>query len=420
MPEPEKLLIICYTFPPAPGIGGRRWAKFSKYLAKTGYEVHVISAKNIWNEISLWNADVADNKNIKVHFKQFTFQSLICNPRNIFEKTIRRIIVYLLKTTKYSEAFITSFPNRKLWMEIEEHIAREKIKTVIVSGDPFLFYYASKLKESIVFKLILDYRDLWSDHSFYSTYVNLTKKQWGYLEASENYAINNCDRVVTVDDDLKKTLSKRLVDRTKNIFSVIHNGFDEDEFQNRVRKEYQYSGSIKLFFGGNISFDKEKALLHFADKFNSLKEIAPEIYSRTEISFFGNMSKKLFEKLSDYNLENFHIFHKLLPTHQYIEQLSASDAGMLLVSKDYPNSFYTKFTDYLYLNKYMVAIGYEGELSAFLERNNCGCIFTLQSDENFFITLHENIKIFSKIPPEIVDQFNLKHLTEKYVSLIRA
>src|SRR5436309_13042754 len=40
----RRLLIISYHFPPDGAIGGQRWAGLSKYLARLGWEVHVITA----------------------------------------------------------------------------------------------------------------------------------------------------------------------------------------------------------------------------------------------------------------------------------------------------------------------------------------------------------------------------------------
>jgi glycosyltransferase involved in cell wall biosynthesis len=39
-----RLLVISYHFPPDGAIGGQRWAGLSKYLARLGWEVHVITA----------------------------------------------------------------------------------------------------------------------------------------------------------------------------------------------------------------------------------------------------------------------------------------------------------------------------------------------------------------------------------------
>jgi hypothetical protein len=61
--EQKNILIIC-TFPPAPSIGGRRWAKFSKYLTRAGINVSVFAAKSNKGDKSLWTKDVEDIKSI--------------------------------------------------------------------------------------------------------------------------------------------------------------------------------------------------------------------------------------------------------------------------------------------------------------------------------------------------------------------
>ena len=38
-----RMLLIAYKFPPYAGVGGFRWAKLSKYLARLGHEIHVVS-----------------------------------------------------------------------------------------------------------------------------------------------------------------------------------------------------------------------------------------------------------------------------------------------------------------------------------------------------------------------------------------
>lgn len=44
MPAIRRLLVISYHFPPDGAIGGQRWAGLTKYLARMGWEVHVVTA----------------------------------------------------------------------------------------------------------------------------------------------------------------------------------------------------------------------------------------------------------------------------------------------------------------------------------------------------------------------------------------
>lgn len=45
----KKILLIAYKFPPYDGVASLRWAKMSKYLAKLGHEIHVLTVD--WQEI---------------------------------------------------------------------------------------------------------------------------------------------------------------------------------------------------------------------------------------------------------------------------------------------------------------------------------------------------------------------------------
>ena len=40
----KKVLIVSYTFPPSPNVGGRRWSKLVRHLVESGNTVHVITA----------------------------------------------------------------------------------------------------------------------------------------------------------------------------------------------------------------------------------------------------------------------------------------------------------------------------------------------------------------------------------------
>ena len=60
----KQVLIISFVFPPYPGIGGRRWAKFSKYLTELETEVFVLASENPFSTKSEWTKDI-ENSNVK-------------------------------------------------------------------------------------------------------------------------------------------------------------------------------------------------------------------------------------------------------------------------------------------------------------------------------------------------------------------
>ena len=93
----KKVLIICYTFPPYNGIGGRRWAKFAKYLEHDNCDVSVIAAKKQDTSQSPWTKDISsyqDNINYLDADYPLILQS---NPKSILQKIRYRLALFYVK-----------------------------------------------------------------------------------------------------------------------------------------------------------------------------------------------------------------------------------------------------------------------------------------------------------------------------------
>jgi glycosyltransferase involved in cell wall biosynthesis len=71
----RRLLIITYHFPPDGAIGGQRWAGLSKYLARLGWEVHIVTASPPYSG--------EEHSNVHRHF---------CHPRRTFNDLYRSAI----------------------------------------------------------------------------------------------------------------------------------------------------------------------------------------------------------------------------------------------------------------------------------------------------------------------------------------
>ena len=91
----KNILLVCFSFPPFPGIGGRRWAKFAKYLSKQNVNVHVLAAKNEPGTISEWDHDVKSEK-IKIHQIPLGLSGVLSfYPKNFTEKAIYKLFSIL-------------------------------------------------------------------------------------------------------------------------------------------------------------------------------------------------------------------------------------------------------------------------------------------------------------------------------------
>ncbi len=410
--QKDKVLIICYSFPPHPGIGGRRWAKFSKILSAKGYEVFVAGAYNFSRSASFWSKDVEKAK-IKIKTFKFKFQRIIKYPNSIPEKLARKIVLAFLNSTKFNPNIITSLPNNSVWKSISDLIVKEKIKKVIVSGDPYLFYYASKLKKKLDFELTLDYRDLWNDHTFYDTKVKLSTRQKQYFELAENFAVNNCDKIIFVDEYIKSVVEKRITSKTVSTF-VIHNGFDKNDLKTIDDKKTQ-NEVINIFFAGSVSSDLNAALIEFVSAFEKLSKIDPTLYNKFFISIFGEMDHALVREIAEFKLANLNIKNKTLSIDEYYEQLKRIDIGLVILSDEYRNSFVTKFTDYLFYEKYIAVLGFRGYFTDYVEKQNIGLGFDASDPVTFFKNLLDSYNNRNIISANEKEKFDLDSLTQKLI-----
>lgn len=420
----KKILIVCYSFPPFPGIGGRRWAKFAKYFAENGVECHVISAFNYSKSKSIWNADT-DNPNIKIHPLKFRFQYWMglyssSFSYRIFSKLIRTV----LNLTKYSPYFSTSISKKILLEKCTSIIREHNIDTVVASGDPYMQYYVTELKKTSKLHVIIDYRDTWNDRPKYylDKFHKLSNKQRAFFEFSENESLKNCDEVVSVYEPIIDKLSARS-GKNKTLFHLIPNGFDKNDYTN-IKALNSNSSTITLYFGGNISpGDIADYFLGFLESFTHLKKQNKLLWEKFRVEINGDCPAYFEEELKKWNNTNIILQKGFLAFGQYIEKLENSAFGILSIPDEYSDClFITKAYDYLYLEKPILYLGKKGLVSKFIDENRIGYAFNPDENaDNFFEKLaNSNITLqYTKaINEKIREEYDIANLSKRYLDLL--
>ena len=92
LPLKKTVLLIVPEFPPNDSIGGRRWAKFAKYLAQSGVAVKVIAflpPKNAGKKS--WTKDIS-HPDIEVFYLPSGYPSiLLSTSKNLFWRVLKKI-----------------------------------------------------------------------------------------------------------------------------------------------------------------------------------------------------------------------------------------------------------------------------------------------------------------------------------------
>lgn len=381
----KTILILAYLFPPVPGIGGRRWAKFSKYLTRNGFIVHVLTSENEQEEISPWLSDVIGNSKIVIHTVPDNYPSILNQtPKTISEKIRYRYSLFLQKIGTKGTPYDKTILNRNLWLKkAEEIIEKQKIDTIVASGAPFsLNFFAVLLKKKFPkIKVLNDFRDPWTWGSSYG-FAGLHNDRLNFELTMEGQVMKYSDVVLVPAADMMKNLQSRYPDFAKKICLLPH-GYDEDE----MPKEFSKPKRKGIIFSGTMYEGLDE---HITILCRTLKQ-NPEM----EIDFFVP-NVKYQELVNSFQIGTQVRFHSLLSSANYLAELSGKKYYLSLYPDKYKNFISTKFYEIIRMRVPIILVGENGELSEFIVKNGLG------------------IHLFPNQMESILNDGILKDLTEKY------
>jgi len=363
-----KVLLLSYTFPPTPGIGGRRWAKFCKYQTEEEIEFHVIHSNKSSYGGNFWRNDIENNPKIISYPISFTLNSFFGNPNaNIFQKILRRLLFFGLKWTSYNPFDSTAFSRTKITKLAKKIIEKEQIDIVVITSPPYnLLHFGIDIKRNSQTKLVIDYRDMWNGHPWEYEFQDINKRQQAYALRQEEEVLDAADLVFSVNAGLSKHLLKLNDNKQPEKFHVIYNGFDKDDFYLNIPKKKE--DKIRMFFAGNIANDSFKLVKDFINSFKGLKENNRELYEKFELTICCHTEHKEFLAFLKSKVdENFIFINKLLDRDDYYKKLRNIDVGIIFLTQTYKDAFITKFGDFILNENFIVQIGFEGDFSSYLK-----------------------------------------------------
>jgi glycosyltransferase involved in cell wall biosynthesis len=366
----NNLSIVCFTFPPYDGIGGRRWAKFTKYLKKSGLDVHVIAAdKKIINKKSNWENDTHLYKD-SITFLPMNYPYILTTiPKGFIQKIQYRLATYYVKAFVKGNFFDhSSFFSNKLLIELERKISNGT-NIIIVSCAPFhMAYEVIKLKKKYpTVTFMVDFRDPWTNNKTSFGYTGLSKKRLDFERYKEKEVIEKYDKVISVSDEMSNYFKSLLVrDQEKCI--TIPNGFDIEDIRNIPTQKIQNS-KCRFIFTGTL-YDKSIHMFQlFCNALIKLEKEIPEIKNHLQIDFFGQVPIGFYEISSKLDYIN---FHGTISSNLVYEEIQKSELALLFLTDDLNYSFSTKFYEYIAMNTSIVVVSKEGHTGKYIEANQLG------------------------------------------------
>jgi hypothetical protein len=419
----KDVLIVCYGFPPNPGIGGRRWGKFAKYLVQKGYKVTVIACENTSNTSSTWTKDVA-SPNIKCHFLPLHYPKVFIDPpKNIFEKIKLRIFksYYQLIQSKriYDKSFLWE---QQFLAKAEEIIVNENIQNVIVTGAPFyLMYYTALLKNKFPnLNLIADYRDPWiGEGGIHYGMNNLSPNKLILEERMQNFVYEQANYITAPNtfllDNLKKSLKIEYSDAK---FVELPHAYDTDDLKEYLKlRPVKNNQKIRFVYGGTLYIGTDKILEELAEFLSQLRLKDFNLYHKLSFEFYtpDQVHSSIF--VGHKEIVNF------FPTvgDTLFKHIAATDICMLFLADHNKDFCTTKFFEFLPFKKPYMLMGARGFVAETIEKKKLGWFFQSGSiSETFYAFLKNDINTKLELYLDNdISEYSFDSITDKLIGLLK-
>lgn len=377
----QKVLIITYYWPPAGGPGVQRWLKFTKYLVKKGYDVHVYVPENPAYPLrdEALKSEVPQQAKVVQQpiVEPYAFASYL-GKKNV--KTIsagvvpdkkKQSLVQRMMLWIRGNVFIPDA--RVLWVKpsvrfLSRYIQSNDINTIITSGPPHsLHLIGMRLKAKHQLRWLADFRDPWTTIEYHdklklSTYAQKRHKQ---LEKQVLHAAD--DIIVTSPLTVKEFQAL-----TNKPVHLITNGFDSEvQISNELDNKFTLAHIGSLLPSRNPHF-LWKALA-------ACKKDVPGFTDDLSIVLIGVVSEEVKEALKTYGLEAQTNLLGYL-SHDEVVVYQAKSQVLLLIEADNPVKrciLPGKVFEYMSAGRPIVAFGVDdSDIQHIIAESRAGQYFT--------------------------------------------
>lgn len=327
-----KILLISYAFPPISSPGAQRVESFANYLSKMGVDVTVLTCSNAYSSMNDKNFSPTAQLQYKVIKtndlldKTSIGNSIGANQNRMSLKSkVKRSFKSIIKKT----GNFLIFPDRDItWLPT----ALKKIKNLdgnydfVLGSYPYAtnFILAYKASKILNCKLILDYRDLWTqdDNHFKKSIIKrfLNNKL-------ESIITSRASGIVSVSKFNSELLKNKLVNRS--LITTIYNGYEGNLLNQLNKYEPSFSEKFTITYAGSFYGGERNPapLLEAISQLKKNKIISPFNF---QFNFIGN-TEKFFENLvTKYALNDLVIFKGFCSSVDVFKILKSSNVQLVI------------------------------------------------------------------------------------------
>lgn len=386
MESHEPILLICHGFPPVRGIGGRRWAKFAKELARRGHPVHVIRNAGTPGRLdSLWTADGMQPGIVHHPLPQRYPTVLAKRPiTRLTDKLMYRLWCRLLPLLTRGNWRDSAVLWKRPLLRLAGQLVRQHgIRHVIVTGAPFsLLGHALALhKAHPGIRLIADLRDAWTWAPGYGI-ASLGPRRLQYEKEMESQVVAQADLLISpheaVIDHLRRTYPGRA-----HAMAVLPHAVDPADFDASARPAGD--GIFRMIYAGSL-YGVEEADAYFAAllrAFEALRQHSPGAFGRCRLDLYitGTGTAALEAQAHARGLADHIRFHAPLPPRDVFRRVAQADLVLAFIPRMNRDILGTKFNELFYLGRPVLHIGEPGLVSRTITGRRLGASLRVEELE---------------------------------------
>ena len=415
MSAKPPILIVCHIFPPAFGIGGRRWAKFAKALARRGHVVHVIAAEQQPGQgNSPWTPDI-DHPGIIIHRLPWNYPAVMKRwPLTRFwDKVFYRIWLRILPLFSRGNYFDNTIFWRKDFLQKgAELIHTHGIRKVVVTSAPFrLAVYGTELKRLHGIELACDLRDPWTWHMEYG-HSALSTSKMEQERAFERQVMMESDHVIVPSASMLEHLQTHYPAQFERFVHLPHT-IDTEELGKPIPASSE--DCTRLIYAGTL-YGTAEAGPYFEKllaAFDQLKTRSPHVYERTRLDLF--ITGKESEAHQRYVQKSIHRsriqFHEPVSAREISERISQADAVLIFIPSYNKDFLGTKFNETFYLRRPVIHVGDSGIVGQYIVKHRLGASMTVEELPDRLPEI-----ITGKVRIELDTTYDLGELTLEHVT----
>jgi len=414
----EHILLVCHTFPPSPGIGGRRWAKFAKALAQRGYKVHVICAEaRPGSAVSPWTGDV-QHPHISVYPLPRRYPSVVNRwpLTRLLDKLAYRFWMKVLPLlTRGNPLDATIFWETQLLERASTLIPAHGIRNVIVSGAPFrnLVHGLALKRRYPGIHLVSDLRDPWTWWDNYGHSL-LSPKRFAQEKAMERSVMLGSDRITSPHAPVVEHIQHSYPEAAARTLRIPH-AMDPDDIG--TPGPACTDGPFHMIYAGTL-YGAAEADLYFAaliEGFQRTIALYPEQAKDARLSLYitANDASRYITQVKEAGLQEHIRFEAPVAPKEILARIAAADASLVFIPSKNKDLLGTKFDELFHLRRPVIHVGEAGAVSRTIEAGRLGISLRVEELERELPRIITRERVLFVDPAYDTSATELGHVTER-------